>query len=58
MTQPKDYETFEEFIESEYKALSPYQKVIYHLQNHTVKLLLAAFAGGYWAGLHFGVFWQ
>ena len=45
MTQPKDYETFEEFVESEYKLLSPYQKVMYHLQDHVVKLIFLAFAG-------------
>ena len=58
--QPKDYvlETFEEFLENEYKYLSPYQKVIYFLQNHVIKLLLVALAGDYWLGTHFGAFWQ
>lgn len=58
--QPKDYviETFEEFLENEFKFLTPYQKVVYFLQNHVIKLLLVALAGGYWLGMTYGTFWQ
>lgn len=61
MQQPKDYadiETLDEFIEYEYRLLSPLQKVTYHIQNHAVKLILLAIVCGYWAGMYFGAFWQ
>ena len=59
MEQPKDYEiqTFEEMFEQEFKNLTLSERVMYHLQNHVVLLILLSFAGGYLAGTYFGVFW-
>jgi len=57
--QPKDYvkEDFEEFLNKGYEALPWYLKVVYHLQNYIVPVLLGTFATGYLAGMYYGKFW-
>jgi len=55
--QPKDYETFEEFLNSEYDNLNVFQKFTYLLQDHIWKAIFVCAAAGYFAGTRFGVFW-
>jgi hypothetical protein len=55
--QPKDYETFEEFLESGWNDLSPFGKLTYLLQDHIWKVIFIGIVGGYWAGTYFGEFW-
>jgi hypothetical protein len=57
MGQPKDYETFEEFLNSGYKELNIWGKFIYQLQEHIFKVISISVAGGYIAGTYFGMFW-
>lgn len=56
--QPVDYEvpTFEEVLEREYKALSFFGKVIYHLQDYVVLAVTLSGVAGYAAGATFGWF--
>lgn len=56
--QPKDYESFEEFLDSGYKDLNAFQKLTYSLQDHVWKAIFVVLVGGYLAGTHFGVFWS
>lgn len=57
MEQPKDYETFEEFFDSEMAKLSPLARLTYHLQDHLWKAIFVVGVGGYIAGAYFGIFW-
>jgi len=57
MEQPKDYETFEEYLDSGYQELNMFQKITYHLQDHVWKTIFIGVASGYLAGTYFGMFW-
>lgn len=57
MEQPKDYEEFEEFLNSGYGELPFYLKVVYNLQDYIVPVILGSLALGYIAGATFGKFW-
>jgi len=55
--QPKDYETYEEFLDSGYKELNLWGRITYFLQDHVWKAIFIVLVSGYLAGTHFGVFW-
>jgi len=57
MEQPKDYETFEEFLNSGYEELSMLGKITFFLQDHLWKAIFIGIMAGYLAGMTFGKFW-
>jgi len=55
--QPKDYESFEEFLNSGYDELNAWGRFTYFLQDHVWKAIFITALAGYLAGIHYGVFW-
>lgn len=59
MNQPKDYivQSFDELLKEEYESLSLINKILYHMQNHMIKVILINFVIGYTIGVILGKFW-
>jgi len=55
--QPKDYETFEEFLNSGYDELNAWGRLTYFLQDHVWKAIFIGSIVGYLTGVRFGIFW-
>lgn len=42
------YESFEEFVKDTYKELTVYEKIMFHLQDNVIKILIFSFLLGYY----------
>jgi hypothetical protein len=65
MEQPKDYteeefpeaQSFNDWLRTGYDNLNVFEKLIFHLQLHPIRVIIVIFLLGYGTGIYFGKFW-